>query len=417
MAQPGQSTTGPARRIEPGLLAAGVIEALRGTGFALSFTYLALYLHTQRGMPMTRVGLILLCSGVLAGLCQLVGGMAADRFGHRRTFVIYQSAELFAFGTVAALMATNSPLWSVVLAVVLAPCLGGMAGTSMSAIIADLSTRDRLTESYGLLAIASNVGWAIGPMAGGFLLGVASYSWLFAAGAGIACLSLAGVRFLPRGREVADTHRLSVRNLGRLLTDHRLVTFCGLCLLFFLSMAQWGSTLSVFAVEWLGFTPERYGFLMSISGVLIVAFQYPVSRRIERLGLRRALVLGSLLYGIGFLSFGWVGGFVPAVGSIVVLVAGEMLFVPAALAVVGKMSDPEHRGKNMGLFGLAGTLGTSMGPLLGGFVLDAFPGNAPFLWAAVSASAFAASFGFLAWRSYPVAAAPVQQAGRSTSRN
>lgn len=401
--QPEQTATAKLkrRRIEPGLLAAGAIEALRGTGYALCFTYLALYLHTQRGMAMTRVGVILLSSGILAGLCQLLGGMVADRFGHRRTFAVYQATELLAFASVATLLAASAPLWSIVLAVVLAPCLGGMAGTSMSAIIADLSAKDRLAESYGLLAIAGNIGWAIGPMAGGFLLGVTSYGWLFAAGAGIACLSLAGVPFLPRGREVADTRRLSLRNLKPLLADRRLVSFCGLCLLFFLTMAQWGSTLSVFAVEHIGLSTQRYGLLMSISGALIVMLQYPVSRRIERLGLRRALVLGSLLYGIGFLSFGWVNGFVPAIGSIVVLVAGEMLFVPAALAVVGKISSPEHRGKNMGLFGLSATLGTSMGPLLGGFVLDAFPGNAPLLWGAVSLSAFLAAAGFLAWRSYP----------------
>jgi len=389
------------RRIEPGILAAGAIEALRGTGYALCFTYLALYLHTQRGMPMTRVGVILLSSGILAGMCQLLGGMFADRFGHRRTFVIYQTSELFAFATVASLMASGAPLWSIVLAVVLAPCLGGMAGTSMAAIIADLSAKDRMAESYGLLAIAGNIGWAIGPMAGGFLLGIASYGWLFAAGAATACLSLIGVPFLPRGREVADARPLSLRNFKPLLADRRLVIFCGLCLLFFLSMAQWGSTLSVFAVEWIGLPTEQYGLLMSISGALIVAFQFPVSRRIERLRLRRALVLGCLLYGLGFLSFGWVNGFVPAIGSIVVLVAGEMLFVPAALALVGKLSSAEHRGKNMGLFGLSGTLGTSLGPLLGGAMMDAFPGNAPLLWAAVSFSSFVAAAGFLAWQGYP----------------
>jgi len=276
-----------------------------------------------------------------------------------------------------------------------------MAGTSMAAIIADLSAKDRMAESYGLLAIAGNIGWAIGPMAGGFLLGIASYGWLFAAGAATACLSLIGVPFLPRGREVADARPLSVRNFKPLLADRRLVIFCGLCLLFFLSMAQWGSTLSVFAVEWIGLPTEQYGLLMSISGALIVAFQFPVSRRIERLRLRRALVLGCLLYGLGFLSFGWVNGFVPAIGSIVVLVAGEMLFVPAALALVGKLSSAEHRGKNMGLFGLSGTLGTSLGPLLGGAMMDAFPGNAPLLWAAVSFSSFVAAAGFLAWQGYP----------------
>jgi len=179
-----------------------------------------------------------------------------------------------------------------------------------------------------------------------------------------------------------------------------LLIFCLLCTLFFLEMAQWGSTLSVFSVDRLGFKTEQYGLLMSISGILIIIFQYPVSKRIEWIGHGRALFLGSLLYGLGFLSFGWVKSFIPATGAIIILVAGEMLFVPTSYSVIGQISRPEDRAKNMGVLGMCATIGSSFGPLLGGFLLDKFPATPLFVWGPVSLPAFLAAVGFIFWREH-----------------
>ena len=95
-----------------------------------------------------------------------------------------------------------------------------------------------------------------------------------------------------------------------------MIIFCLLCMLFFFEMSQWGGTLSVFSVDHIGFKPEQYGLLMSISGVLIIIFQYPISRRIAWLGSRKSLFLGSVLYGLGFLSLTWVRRFYPPWGQL-----------------------------------------------------------------------------------------------------
>lgn len=106
------------------------------------------------------------------------------------------------------------------------------------------------------------------------------------------------------------------------------------------------------------------------------------------------------LYGVGFLSFSWVKSFVPAVGSIVILVSGEMLFIPTIYAVVSKISRLEDRAKSMGMLGLCGTIGSSFGPLFGGFLLDKFPTRPLYLWAPIALPAFLAAVIFLLWRGY-----------------
>jgi len=349
---------------------------------------------------MTLVGSIIFISGIISGFFQILGGTLADRFGHRKMFIIFQASDSLLFILMTVLVGMNAAVWGIFLTSILVTIMGGMSAPAISAIVTDVSQKERLTESYGLMAIGGNLGWAIGPLTGGFLQSHTSYVWVFAIGALTAALSLIGSPYLPRDTIGKAAEFLSKKNLKVFLSNSTLLIFCALCMMFYFEMAFWGSTLLVFTVDRIGFLPEQYGLLMSISGVLIIIFQYPISRRINWLGQRKALLIGSLLYGAGFLSFSWVKSFMPAVGSIVILVAGEMLFVPTSYAVIGDISRPEDRAKNMGLLGLCATMGSSFGPLLGGFLLDEFPTKPLYIWGPIALPAFLAAIGFTLWRGY-----------------
>jgi MFS family permease len=388
------------RNYPSGIWVAMVIQAIRSTGFSISFTYLPLYLYQQRQISMILVGSIIFISGIISGLFQIVGGILADRFGHRKMFIVFQLTETSLFVLLAVLIGMNTAVWSIFLASLMVMITGNMSAPAISAIVTDVSQKNRLNESYGLMAIGGNLGWAIGPLTGGYLQSLTSYAWVFGIGALVTALSLIGTPYLPRDTTGKTTELLSKKSLKKFLSDSTLIIFCLLSMLFYLEIAQWGSTLSVFTVDRVGFPPEQYGLLMSISGVLIIIFQYPISRRINWLGQRKALLIGSFLYGAGFLSFSWVKSFMPAVGSIVILVAGEMLFVPTSYAVIGDISRPEDRAKNMGLLGLCATMGSSFGPLLGGFLLDEFPTKPLYVWGPIAIPAFLAAIGFALWRGY-----------------
>ena len=388
------------KRFSPGMWTAMGIQAVRTTGFSISFSYLPLYLHQQRHIAMTLVGLIILITGLISGGFNVVGGVLADRFGHRKTFIICQVIETMMFALLAVLMGINAAVWFIFVISILVSMAGGMSAPAISAMVTDAAQNQNLAESYGLMAIGGNLGWAIGPLTGGLLLAHYSYAWVFGAGAVVTALSLFGTAYLPRDSKGKHTGLISKNSLKLFLSDSTMIIFCLLGLLFFFEMSQWGATLSVFSVDHIGFTPEQYGLLMSISGVLIIIFQYPISRRIAWLGSRMSLFLGSVLYGLGFLSLAWVKSFLPAVGSIVILVAGEMLFVPTSNSAIARMSRPEDIGKNMGILGLCATIGASCGPLLGGFLLDKFPSQPLYVWGPIALPVFAAAVGFLLWRGY-----------------
>ena len=87
--------------------------------------------------------------------------------------------------------------------------------------------------------------------------------------------------------------------------------------------------------------------------------------------------------------------------SMGVFTAGEIVFTPLTLSVVGQLSPREYRGRYMGFFGLSQSLSMSLAPLAGGILLDAFPQGPWFVWGIIGTVAFVATAGLLWWGRNP----------------
>jgi MFS family permease len=155
--------------------------------------------------------------------------------------------------------------------------------------------------------------------------------------------------------------------------DRAFLVFVGLSLLTFIVMGQMVGTLSIFTVDRVGFSTAQYGLLLALNGLIVIFFQYPVTLALKRLAKSRALVLGSLLYAVGYLSLGWITQFEWALIAMAIITAGEIIHSPVTLSVIGELSPQDQRGRYMGLFGLSQTVGIAIGPLIGGVLIDAFP--------------------------------------------
>jgi MFS family permease len=168
-------------------------------------------------------------------------------------------------------------------------------------------------------------------------------------------------------------------------------------LLLFIVMGQMASTLSIYAVDRVGFSTAQYGLLLTLNGLIVIFFQYPMTLAIRQIAKSRALILGSLLYVFGYLSFGWITQFGWALGAMAIVTAGEIIHSPVTLSVIGELAPQDQRGRYMGFYGLSETIGISMGPLVGGLLLDAFPSDLRFVWAPISSIALIAAIGYYGW--------------------
>lgn len=385
-------------RFPPGVWAITLAGFFNSAGFSISLPFIALYMYGVRGLSMTEVGLILLASGLFAAAAQLLSGLLTDRLGRRPLLLATTLCGLLLQFTMALLVGAHAPMWQIVLAYtgVRAALMMGMP--AVQAVVADLAPKERLVEAYGVLRVGQNLGWAAGPAFGGYLAATLSYGWLFATAGAMGALTLLLIFFLVKeSRQGGRPSDVSIRSMFAPAANRSFLWFIGLSALIFLVMGQMASTLSVFTVGHVGFSTQQYGLLLAMNGMIVVLLQYPATLAAGRVPHGVALVVGSLLYGIGYLTMSWVGSFAIAAAGMAIVTLGEVTLAPTTLAVVGELSPPDRRGRYMGLYGLSGTIGMALGPMAGGVLLDKFASHPLFIWGSVCLLAFLAAAGFGVW--------------------
>ena len=374
-----------------------VIQFFTAIGFSVCIPFLCIYLHQDRGFSMTFVGMIILAGGLCAAVSQAIGGALSDRFGRRPILLISALVSIFLYSGLSVLIGISAPVWAIAITYIAGRSMLTITRPVISAMVADFTSKDRLTEAYGILRIGLNIGWAAGPAIGGYLATFLPYWWLF----GIAALTC-GITFLIILFFIHESSHgirrgVGFRSMLPTAVDRTFLAFVGLSLLLFIIMGQMTSTLSIFAVDMVGFSTAQYGLLLTLNGLIIVFFQYPITLALRQLARFRALMLASLLYGFGYLSLGWITQFGWALGAMAIITLGEIIHVPITLSVIGELSPQDQRGRYMGLYGLSETTGIAIGPLLGGVLIDTFPLNPKLIWAPIASIALIAAIWYGWW--------------------
>jgi MFS family permease len=274
----------------------------------------------------------------------------------------------------------------------------GMTQPAVTAVITDLAPKKKLNEAFGLAQIVANVGWIFGPLLGGYMYSHYSFTYIMAITIVTSAFSFLLVLTALRDSFAGNKVKTNWRDAFSFKGDNALLTYLLLNMLVFIVYPLISNTFSVFTVDRLGFTTTQYGLLMTMNAVVLVVLQHPVTRLVDIwLGDKNALVWGSLLFGAAYLSFSWITSFGWSVAAIVILTAGELLFIPSASSTVGRLAGPEQRGKYMGILGTSTGVGIAIGPLLGGVLLDVSGSSQIVMWGPIAAITLIAGLGYLRW--------------------
>jgi MFS family permease len=283
------------------------------------------------------------------------------------------------------------------------------------AMIADMTDGERRAEAFGVLRIGGNLGWALGPAIGGFLAAL-SYASLFYVAAGV--LLIAAILIALKVEETSPRHRrraqgepasieeipavgptspgrgFELSSIGDTLRDRVFLRYCLITFIFFTVMAQLMSTLSVYVVEWTRHTQVELGILYTLNGLMVVFLQFPVVRLLTPFRLTTAMVAGSLLYVVGYGMMGMGSSLALLAVAMFVVTSGEIISSPASMNLVANFSSDQVRGRYMGVYGLFNSFGWSIGPLVGGVLLDVAGGRSLLLWGPIAGLMLLATFGY-----------------------
>lgn len=387
------------------LVGVGFIDGIGGT---LLFPFFSLYITSKFNVGMTEAGLLLSIFSITGLIGSMIGGALTDKFGRKSIMligIIFSAISALSMGFVQSLAAFY------LLAVVVGT-LSNLGGPANQAMIADILPEKQRATGFGIMRVSGNLTWIIGPTIGGFVqTALNSYLPLFIIDTVFSLIVAALVyKFVAETKpeaganEPQESFLQTVRGYFTVLKDKIYLAFISVSILMLLVYTQMYSTLSVFMVNYRNFTSRDYGSLLSISAVLVIVAQIPLTRKLKDYPPMKMMALGAFFYMIGFTMFGLIKPLWLFMAAILIITLGEMIVVPTGQALVASFAPEDMRGRYMATYGLAWTIPQSIGPIGAGLIMDNYDPN--WVWYIGGVLAALSIFGFLLLQRKVPAVAP-----------
>jgi len=295
-------------------------------------------------------------------------GVLADRYGRRRWVYVG-----LAISTVALSAFTLSRQFSYLLVVhAIQGIAASMVVVSSLTMVTDVSSVSTRGREMGIYDFANLGGYVLGIFSAGVLLRTGNMTAPFYFGSALAALGAIFAYFKLKATRPSTGSILSpLKTIRLLLGDRRAAAMFPI----WLSVTTFiGMALTFGPRE--GPSPVITSALLG-GVILVLAFTQPFFGHLsDKYGRERLMMLGMLsLVGLfvsvilmlrGRLSFDYALPFLVAFG------VGSFAFAPAALATLGDFAPRTGRGTTMGMYSVVISLGTIIGPLLGGYLLDRY---------------------------------------------
>lgn len=363
-------------------------------GGTMLFPFFSLYITQKFNVGMTEAGIVLGLFSIAGLFGQMIGGALTDKFGRRKLII---AGLIFSAVSTLSLGFVNNFSVLIPLAIGIG-LLSDIAGPAHSAMIGDILPEHQRQEGFGIMRVVGNLAWIIGPSIGGFIAGK-NFLLLFIVDSIISCvvaflfyLLISETKPEAHPDQKAESIFQTFKGYGKVVRNSAFMAFLVAGMLMGIVYQQMYNSLSVFLRDNHGIDPSQYGFLLTSSAVVVILFQFSMTRWIKKKAPFKLMAVGTLFYMLGFSMFGLVGQYWLFVMAVIIITIGEMIVVPTQQTLAVNFAPEEMRGRYMGVFGVTWMIPATIGPGAAGVILDNL--NPNLLWyiggalCAVSAAAF-----------------------------
>lgn len=345
-----------------------LITLINRTG-SMVLPFLALYLNTVEGYSLSLTGIIMMAYGLGSFAGNWIGGILTDKIGAFRLQFWSLFISSFAF---VSLMWLHSP-WSIAIGLFVTSTLADAFRPASMASIGILADKDKRAKAVGLMRLAVNLGFALGPAAGGFIAYKFGYSWIFIIDGATCFLAALFFLFIFRkqlareGREEVEEPKdpKDKPHMRQVFKDQSYLLFLGLLFIYSLIFMQYFNAFPVYLKSSIKLFENDIGLLMAFNGLLIVLIEMPLIHILERQNHLKMIAAGTFMIGLSFAvlligPFIWVAWLSTAFFTI-----GEVLSLPFCTTVVLNRSPERLRGRYMALYGMTFSLAHIVAPAAG----------------------------------------------------
>jgi len=380
------------------MIVVSVANGLLLFGYGLSLPFFTIYLITGRGLSSSLAGLVIALAGLSRCVSSAISGELADAFGRKNVMMWGLFSQIIAMFALGICIEINVNVAWMLTCYFLTTFLGAFFRPAANAWVTDNTTPKNRVEAFGIIRIGLNIGWALGPAVGGFLVRY-SYSMAFYFTALLYAVTILYVSRLVHERKSVVLRKRKPSFVSTLfsLKDTRLAKLCFYVILITAVNSQLVVGLSVHCKQYLQM-PEYYiGWFFTINGLVVVALQYWATKLMAKIRLTTALFIGCALYAVGFGSVGFFDSFLLIGFGVFLAGVGELIVSPGEQTIVSNIATKETRGRYLGMLMVFYNFGSAAGFFMAGILSDLIaPHYLPGPWLLVAAVALAAGYGF--WR-------------------
>lgn len=349
------------------VIVVSLISALRLLGIFLILPVFSVYAVRYPGASAALAGIAFGVYALVQSVLQIPVGWASDRWGRRRVLLI--GLALFGLGSIGCALAQN--ISQLILARMIQGT--GAVGSVALAALADLTRPAVRAQAFTVTGIAIGSAFIIGILGGPLLATGIGLSGLFYVLAGLAfvAMTLAATSF-PRGRPLGMKEPAMAFKPILLHGELRPIFVAAFVLSFTLNLFFFTYPLSWSEV---GLDRSELWKVYLIIFLPSVVLVFPYMRRAERTGrFRMPIQIGWLTAAAGYAMY-----LIGAQSDLLLYASGAAfffgysLFQPLLPTFLTRRIPPGGRGTATGVYSFFGFIGSSLGGILGGALIQVSP--------------------------------------------
>lgn len=341
-----------------------IVYMFRMLGIFMIFPILSIFLDDYEGSTPFLIGVTLGVWGLTNALFQIPLGMLSDFIGRKK--VIIFGLIIFIIGSIVAAVATdiNNIIFGRSL-----QGIGAISG-SLMALASDISSEKNRTTVMAFIGIGIGFSFFLSFLIGPIIAHAYQLSGVFFAAAIFSLASIFLIIYFPDVKNVKTSDNFQILEIKKLFNNKEILNyFIGIFVLHLILTACFVAipiTLTnihdISSDEY----PQVFSFILSMSLLLIIPLLFFEKKNPRKIHFYSSFILlGSLITLTVFYYSA-----VYTILSLIFLIAAFSVLEASLPSSVSKVAPPSSRGSSMGFFSTFQFLGTFVGGIIGGFILQ-----------------------------------------------
>jgi len=356
---------------------------------AFVYPLLTLLFTKKIGLSQSEAGNWIALIGLVYIPASLLGGKICDSFGRKKVLVICDILAALCYGICGFLEPSMNMLYLIGLGVF----FFGISDPAHSSIVADVTTPENRDGAFSLTYLGFNIGFAVGPLAGGLLF-ENHLKWFFIGDAITTLLATVLIAVFIKetiphtDEDLDDDRKMEQREEGSILSviiqRPQILVFAIVFFGYNFAYSMWGFLMPLHVESvYIGNGAAIYGKLAALNGLVVMLFTPILTKVFIKNSHIRKMVYGGFLYFIGFGLLGFVDHITAFIASVMIFTLGEIVCAISSMPYINNNTPVSHRGRMNALLPVLFGAGYSIGPLIMGSILEKT--NIAYTWNVVSA--------------------------------